>query len=71
MASGVRPKLGLQARQVQQLVGLAEAEGDQEQCALLAVGRLCLLRMPSECLPLQIAGDHSEVSIEADTLTII
>jgi hypothetical protein len=66
-----REKLALQAKQVRELIRMAEEEGDIEQCALLAVGRLCLSRMPSECFPLEVRGEHSEVQIESDVLRIL
>lgn len=65
-----RTKLALQSTAVQKLVAQAEAAGDQEQAAILAVSRLFLLRVPSECLPLQIQGEHSEVQVDGEELVI-
>ena len=46
-----RERLALQAQDVRRLVRLASDRNDIQQCAMLTVGRLFLLRMPSECLP--------------------
>ena len=43
-------------------VGLQQP-GDNEQAAILAIGRLFLLRVPSECLPLEVDGQHSQVVV--------
>lgn len=56
-----RSRLALQAKDVQQLVKRAVDTNDFEQASLLAIGRLFLFRMPSECLPLQIDGEHSKI----------
>ena len=65
-----RAKLALLARDVQKLVSLSLAEQDQEQCALYAVGRHCVFRMPSECIPLELDGEHSSVVISKDELVV-
>ena len=65
-----RPRLALQAAQVRSLIGVAEQRKDYEQAALLAVGRLFLFRMPSECFPLQLCGEHSSVEVHQNSVTI-
>ena len=65
-----RLRLALQAQDVRKLVKRAVARGDVEMAALLSVGRAFLFRMPSECIPLQLAGEHSEVVIEGEVLKI-
>ena len=66
-----RLRLALQANDVRKLVKQAEAQGDLEMAAMLAVGRAFLFRMPSECIPLQLSGDHSEVTLEGDVLQVM
>ena len=50
---------------------VAEAQGDTEMAAILVMGRAFLFRMPSECLPLQLTGEHSEVTIEGDVIRVM
>ena len=42
-----------------------------EQAAMMATARHFLFRVPSECVPLQIKGDHSEITFEADEVIIV
>lgn len=63
-------RLALQAPAVQKITEAAEKEGDTELAAMVVVSRLCLLRVPSECVPLQTRGDHSVTSIHGEELVI-
>ena len=65
-----RPWLALQADSVRRLVQIAKDRGDMEQAAILAIGRLFLFRVPSECLPLQVSGDHSTIQLE-DAVAVV
>ena len=65
-----KQKLALQATDVRALVKHALKVGDVEQAAILAAGRLFLFRVPSECIPLELNGQHSQLAVEDDVLTI-
>ena len=62
MSAPPREKLAFQAKAVQTLISLSDKQGDFEQSAMYAVGRMCLLRMPSECIPLYVDAEHSSVA---------
>lgn len=66
-----RHRLALQAREVRAMVREAVVRGDTEMAALLALGRAFLFRMPSECIPLELSGDHLEVTLEGDVVKIL
>ena len=66
-----RLRLALQADAVRKIVKCAEKQGDWEMAAMVVVGRAFLFRMPSECIPLQSRGDHSEVTFEGNVFRIV
>ena len=66
-----QPKVALNSGQVKRMVGIAVKHGLAEIAALMAIARLFLLRVPSEALPLEWDGEHSSISLTADTATIV
>ena len=57
-------------KQVRAMVQAAcKAEAEDAAC-LMAVARMFLLRVPSEGIPLQWAGDHSTVELEETRVTV-
>ena len=65
-----KPKLALQAPDVAKLIDHAVQNSDREQACLLAVARQFLLRVPSEALPLEVRGHHSQVDFDGDDVII-
>ena len=58
------PKISVNSRQVSNLVKAAITSDEWEVAALMAVARHFLLRVPSEGIPLQWDGSHSNVALE-------
>ena len=58
-----KEKIALQARELRRLIREADADGDREVGDICAVTSSLLLRAPSEALPLEVEGAHSEVKI--------
>ena len=52
------------------MIKCAVEAGDQEVATIYATSRLFMLRVPSECLPLQLAGEHSEVHIGTNDISL-
>ena len=68
---GVRPpKVAVDSRQAQGMIQLAVQNGNIETAAMMAIARLFLLRVPSECVPLQWRGPHSSVEVTVDKAII-
>ena len=65
-----KEKLALNSRVVAKLVGFAIQDGEREVAAPMAIGRLFLLRIPSEGIPLEWSGAHSSVQFSDTSATI-
>ena len=65
-----RTKMALTTASVTKLVKKADADGNHEVAAIMAVSRLFLLRVPSEALPLQWAGEHSSIDFDSQSVKI-
>ena len=55
---------------VKQLMRVAYLQGDYQFPMICCVARLFMLRVPSECLALEIQGEHSSVGLEGDAVTL-
>ena len=64
------PKIAVNSRQVSNLVKAAMASDESAVAALMAVARQFLLRVPSEGIPLQWDGSHSNVALEPTRASI-
>ena len=68
---GVRPpKVAVDSRQTQGMIQLAMQQDNLEMAAMMSVARLFLLRVPSECVPLQWRGLHSSVEVDGEKAII-
>ena len=59
------------APEARRVIKAAMARNDVEMAAMYAIARLYMLRVPSECIPLQVAGGHSEIHTQEKAASII
>ena len=59
-----RPKPSLKAEEAKKIMRASYVEGDVEFSVICCVARLFMLCVPSECLPLEIQGEHSSVAFK-------
>jgi hypothetical protein len=65
-----KPKVALTSAVVAKMIKSALAVKDVELATIMAISRLFMLRVPSECLPLAWASSHSSVRVEENKLSI-
>ena len=65
-----RPKLALTSKMVQLLIKEAVKDGHTDMACLMAVGRLFMLRIPSEGIPLEWNGGHSTIQVDYEKATL-
>jgi hypothetical protein len=66
-----RPRVALKSKVVQSLIKEAVRDGHSDMACLMAVGRLFLLRIPSEGVPLEWSGEHSKITLTEEKATIL
>ena len=64
------PKVAVDSRQTRSMIQLAMQQGNLEMAAMMAIARLFLFRVPSECVPLQWRGPRSSVEVDAEKAII-
>ena len=65
-----KPRIALTSTVVARMIKCAIDQGDLQTATIMALSRLFMLRVPSECLPLTWQGAHSSVKDLGESLSI-